>query len=201
MRRVKNLYKGIATTLIVLVISTTSSLGGGKCLIPVDSPILPIPLPATVSTYIGIGLISSGIVRVCECAVTRELKDITYGASIRAGWNYNDYIGLEVRLINAPLEKDFTTTKSYGLFIKPQYKITPTINVYGVLGYSKSEIEGAGDKNYNTLFKSGFSYGAGVEYTIFKDWSIWVDYQNLFYNEGVFNLHTNIFSVGILRHF
>lgn len=187
------------TMIIVALLSSLSFAGGKKCIVPVESPIIPIPTDTDI--YLGIGFITSGVVRDCECAVTRVLKDITYGYSIRAGWDYNEYIGLEARVINAPLEKDFSTTKSYGLFVKPHYKVTPTINLYAVFGYSKSEIEGAGDNNYDTLIKAGFSYGAGVEYTIFKDWAVWVDYQNLFYSEGVFKLHTNIFSVGIVKHF
>jgi len=195
----KRLYKELMTILVLLAISTTSSLGGGKLIIPVESPVIPIPID--INTYIGVGLITSGVVRVCECTITRVLKDTTYGASVRAGWNYNDFLALEARWVNAPLERDFSTTKHYGLFIKPQYKVIPKMNVYTVFGYGHSEIEGAGDKNYNTLIKNGFSYGAGVEYNLFGGWSAFVDYQNLFYGEGVFDLHTNILSVGLQYNF
>lgn len=195
----RRLYRLLVNVFMVLAIFTTSSLGGGKkCIVPAETEVIPIPEEVF---YIGVGLLASGLSRNCQCDINNILKDTTYGLFVKSGWNYNDYLAIEARWIHSPIEKDFSITKHYGIYLRPQYKVAPNINTYATIGYGRTEVEGAGDNNYDTLTRGGLSIGAGVEYSITDSWGVFFDYENLLYNEGIFNVNSNIVSVGVLYTF
>lgn len=210
----------IAILILAVITLGNSAYAGGKAVAPVDATV--VPIPATISPlplYIGLGVIAAGVSKDCPCATDDRLKDMTYGAVVRAGWDFNQYIGIEGRYLKANLEKDFSTTTHYGLFLKPQYHVTEQMNVYGLLGYGRTEIEGCSYNN-GTLSKDGFSYGVGFEYDFASDesqgqysrmfdgqgdqekgWGMWADFQNLMYNEGIYNTHSNVVTAGITYDF
>lgn len=212
--------KKILITLTTSIALTVSTYAGGKKVAPAEAEVLPVPTVINpIPIYLGLGIIMSALSKDCPCADDVRQKDMTYGGIIRAGWDFNEYVGIEARILKANLEKDFSTTTHYGLYLKPQYHISDTTNVYGLLGYGKTEVEGCGYNN-GTLSERGFSYGAGFEYDLSSDlsegeysrifdgqgdqekgWGLWADYQNLFHNEGVFNTKTNIFSAGVTYDF
>ena len=210
----------LAISIITVLALGSSAYAGGKYVEPQDAPVAPIaetisPLPL----YVGLGLIASAVSKDCPCTDADRLKDITYGALARVGWDFNQYIGIEARYLKASLEKDFSTTTHYGIFVKPQYHITNQMNVYGLVGYGQTTVEGCAI-NDGELKEAGLSYGLGFEYDFGSDesqgqysrmfdgqgdqengWGIWVDYQNLFHNEGTYNTKTNVFSVGVTYDF
>jgi len=210
----------ITISLVSVIALGTSSYAGGKFVEPVEAPVAPIvdtinPLPL----YVGLGLVAAAVSKDCPCADADRQKDMTYGGLVRVGWDFNQYIGLEARYMNASMEKDFSTTTHYGIFAKPQYHITNQMNVYGLVGYGETRVEGCA-LNDGELKESGLSYGLGFEYDFGSDenlgqynrmfdgqgdqekgWGIWADYQNLFHNEGTYNVKTNIFSVGVTYDF
>ena len=210
----------IVTSLVTLAALGTWSYAGGKYVAPVAAVVAPIPnVIDPIPLYVGLGLVAAGVSRDCPCETDERLKDMTYGVLIRAGWDINQYVGVEARYAKASLEKDFSTTTHYGLFLKPQYHLTDQMNVYGLAGYGRTEVEGCAYNN-GTLRADGFSYGIGLEYDFSDDeslgeydrvfdgqgdqergWGIWADYQNLLYNEGLYNTKTNIFSVGVTYDF
>jgi len=214
--------KNTLVTLSTVVALSVSSYAGGKYVEPESAPIAPIietvnPLPL----YIGVGLVAAGLSRDCPCANSDRLKDTTYGGLLRVGWDFNQYIGIEARYLNASIEEDFSKTTHYGLFVKPQYHVMNQMNVYGLVGYGKTSID---YDNHNgkssTLDTNGFSYGIGFEYDFGSDesqgqygrmfdgqgdqekgWGIWADYQHLLNDEDLFNTDSNIFSVGVTYDF
>jgi len=212
--------KTIVITVIAMILSV-SSYAGGKTVINADAEVIPIPSVSInpIPLYLGLGLIASAVSKDCPCDDDARQKDMTYGGLVRAGWDINEYFGLEARALKANIEKDFSTTTHYGLYGKPQYHVNDAINVYGLLGYGRTEIEGCGFNN-GTLSKNGFSYGAGFEYDLSADtslgqysrafngqgdqekgWGLFADYQNLLANEGIFKTDTNIFTIGITYDF
>ncbi len=198
----------------------SSAYAGGKYAEPQDAPVTPIadtvnPLPL----YVGLGALASAVSKDCPCSNADRLKDMTYGALARIGWDFNQYIGLEARYLNAPIEEDFSTTTHYGIFAKPQYHITNQTNIYALVGYGQTTVKGCGLNN-GELKEAGLSYGIGFEYDFSGEeglgeynrafdgkgdqesgWGIWADYQNLFHNEGSTNTKTNVFSVGVTYDF
>lgn len=211
----------IIISLAVLATLTSTSFAGGKYVAAADAAVIPIPVEAInpLPIYVGLGLIAAGVSRDCPCSTDERLKDTTYGGIIRAGWDINQYVGIEARALKASWEEDFSTTKHYGLFLKPQYHVASQTNVYGLVGYGKTDLTGCSYPDH-TLSKSGFSYGAGLEYDFGTDvsegqysrgfdgqgdqekgWGMWIDYQHLLYHEGVFNTNSNIATVGITYDF
>jgi len=191
-------------------------------------PIAPIVLPADTDPnpfYVGVGLIWAGISADCfgggTCPDVR-LKESEWGGIIRAGWEYNQYVGVEVRALKATIDSDWGETTHYGIFLKPQYPIAEQINVYALLGYGHTEINTINcpvpDYEYD-----GFTYGIGLEYDFSNDddtrdggefdrpydgnmdqetgWGLWVDYQNLMNNQGPANYKSNIITFGVTYDF
>ena len=179
--------------------STFLNAGGGKCHTPPISEV--VPITSTVEYYVSVGLSSAGIRRLCECATQKVLKDLTYGGLAIAGVKFNKYISIEARVSDVSIEKDFSTTKYYGISLKPTYEINDKITAYLTLGYGKVEAEGAGLNNYDTLLIDGFSFGGGVDYSLSSHWSVWGDWQNLLYKVTVFNTSNNLLSLGVTYHF
>jgi OOP family OmpA-OmpF porin len=214
------MMKNTLIILTTIMTFTMSTYAGSKNVAPIEAEVLPVPpVINPIPIYLGIGLVASAVSKDCPCADDERQKDMTYGAIIRAGWDINQYVGVEARYAKARLEKDFSTTTHYGLFLKPQYHITNQMNVYGLLGYGKTVVEGCALKN-GELSQSGFSYGLGFEYDFSEDdslgeyermfdgqgdqekgWGLWADYQNLFNNEGHYKVKTNLFSAGVTYDF
>ena len=211
----------IILSLTTAIALTTTSYAGSKQVIPVEAEVVPIPTVINpIPLYIGIGLVAAGLSRDCPCADDSRLKDMTYGSVIRAGWDFNEYFGIEARGLKANMEKDFSKTTHYGLYLKPQYHVSDAVNIYGLLGYGKTTVDYASGSKNSKLSSSGLSYGAGLEYDFSSDeslgqyargfdgqgdqekgWGMWVDFQHLLYNEGVFDTNSNIMTAGITYDF
>lgn len=185
--------KNILTLLMMAIGLSISANAGGKNVIRAVAPVAPV-IDAS-HWYLGAGLTWAKLsAEACHTGSGCTYEDATYGGMVRAGYDYNKYIGVEARYIRtflgqgpfggAPLEHA-------GLYLKPQYQLTENIDIYALLGYGYTKNLGNGARlNY---FKSswGFSAGAGVEYRISgqhsnkaysgkeKGMSVFVDYQRL----------------------
>ena len=189
----------IVQQLSMVMVLSMGSYAGGKLVTLALSPIVPIVVPST-PLYVGLGFVTAGLSRDCPCDPRGpRINDMTYGGLVRAGWDYNRYIGLEVRGIWAKLEKDFSETTHFGLFVKPQYPLTKSINLYALAGVGKTTVDYSNERCFkgSQLTKEGFSYGGGAEYAITDAWGLWIDYQHLLYNEGVFDSKSNIGTLGV----
>ncbi|MBA6293788.1 porin family protein [Colwellia sp. MB3u-70] len=128
-------------------------------------------------------------------------------AGLIAGYQYNQYLALETRLSTgtsgyssfygtpeAPrgeYKEDIDTQVS--LLIKASYPLFESFNLYGLVGYTNTQLEISGlgqnnDSNGNVIgdydFESthsehGLSYGIGLNYQLNKQFNIFIDYQIL----------------------
>jgi len=225
--------KKLISTITLGTLLATGSLLGGGVVAPVGVVVAPIseqidPNPF----YVGVGILWAGVSRDCieEGCPTIRLKDSTWGGIIRAGYDYNQYIGIEARALKATIDSDWAETTHYGIFLKPMIPVGEQMNIYGLLGYGHTEIKV--DCLIQETFKhDGFSYGIGLEYDLSdkeddyeahkenegdvlefdrpfdghgdqeKGWGLWVDWQNLMHNEGPDNYKTNIVSFGVTYDF
>ncbi|KYJ87425.1 porin family protein [Sulfurovum riftiae] len=219
--------KGLRTAALAALLSTGILQAGGAV-----APVAPVPIPIDSDGpnpfYVGVGLMWAGISADCyqygcEPEVVR-LKDSTWGGIVRAGWEYNQYVGIEARALTTAFEEDWADSMThYGIYLKPQYPVSEKVNIYGLLGYGRTKIETTcftpSDYSYN-----GFSWGVGLEYDLSsteddreegvaydrpfdghmdqeRGWGLWVDYQNLLNDEGYHNFKTNIVTFGVTYDF
>ncbi len=149
-----------------------TAANAGKNTMPPPSE--PIPVPAAITAiplglYLGGGLTYSKA--ECKCSpidlakgvkYQPQFKSTTYGVNLKAGYEYNEFIGLEAKYIYTPWGDKDRTLKHYGIYLKPSYPITENLDIYALLGYGKTDCE--------TLKKAqnGFAWGVGANYTIKK---------------------------------
>ena len=220
--------KKIMNTIALSALLASGSLyAGGKLIAPAEVPVAVIPMDDPNPLYIGVGALWAGLKSDCYCPpdVVVEIEDKTWGGIVRFGYDYNQYIGLEGRYLDAPADSDWSETQHYGIYLKPMIPAGDRVNIYGLLGYGKTKIEtdcGAGiPEKYDY---DGFSYGIGLEYD-FSDpdgdkeenmyydrefdghgdqnrhWGVWVDYQNLLRDEGPTNFNAYVVTFGITYDF
>jgi len=219
--------KTISIITLGALLSTGSLYAGGTIIAPAA---MVAAVPETIDPnpfYVGVGVIWAGISRDCfggdGCPDVR-LEDSTWGGIIRAGWEYNQYVGVEVRALQATLDSDWGETTHYGIYLKPQYPIGEQFNIYGLLGYGHTEIVTSCVAINDTFKYDGFSYGIGLEYDLSDDdddreageeydrpfdghmdqekgWGLWVDYQNLMNNQGPASFKANIVTFGVTYDF
>ena len=217
--------KTISIITLGALLSTGSLYAGGAIVAPA-AMVVAIPETDPNPFYVGVGLIWAGVSRDCfgpgTCPDVR-LKDSTWGGIIRAGYEYNQYVGLEVRVLQATIDSDWGETTHYGIYLKPQYPVSEKINIYGLLGYGHTEIDTDCIAINDSFEYDGFSYGIGLEYDFSdkesdreegeydrpfdgymdqeKGWGLWIDYQNLMNNEGPANFKSNIVTFGVTYDF
>ena len=199
---------------------TGTLFGGGYIAPPIVVPEPKAPVISPIPFYIGLGAIASFINRdPCLCGGD-DISDHRYGGIIRAGYDYNNYIGLEARALKTFGNNTFSEVTHYGLYAKPQYHINDAINVYGLIGYGRTTVDYTNGLRSSTLEKDGFSYGIGMEYDLSSDenlgeydrpfdgqgdqekgWGLWVDFQHLLSGEGMTHTDLNIVTVGITYDF
>ena len=95
-----------------------------------------------------------------------------------AGYNFNEYIGVEARY------SGFTDClENTAIYLKPMYPFGP-VTVYGLLGYGEASY----DNGTVDLSESGFQWGIGANYGITENIAVFVDYTNL-YDDSGFDTH------------
>ncbi len=162
-------------------LTATILCAGGKGVVPPQSPIEPIERLQTHSYYAGIGFVR-GDYRGCIFPGCKY-EDVTFGVVARAGYEWNEYIGLEARMLGTFWGADpFGGQKIAhgGLFAKPMYPLMEDVGIYGLFGYGRIKTTTGGNGNLKTVDEGGFSAGIGVEYDLFSRediWGVFIDYQ------------------------
>jgi OOP family OmpA-OmpF porin len=212
----------ILSSIVILLLLTGSLYAGGKKYIaPAEAAVVPIPeIIDPWPIYVGVGLIALGLDRdPCLCGEA-ETKDLRYGGMIRAGWDFNNYIGIEARALKTFENNVFSETEHYGLYLKPQYHIASQTNVYALLGYGRTIVDYTNGVRSSRTDEKGFSYGVGFEYDFGTDesegsysrvfdgqgdqekgWGMWVDFQHLLSNAGPVHTDSNLVTAGITYDF
>ena len=214
-----------ATTL--LVAATMLSAGGKKVVAPVDAPVKPIPpLEDPSPFYLGAGLIWGVFNGICGSEPDCTYEDVTYGAMVRGGYEYNEYFGIEARALKTWWDADDLggeKLQHIGLFAKPMYPISEDFNIYGLLGYgwTKTDVVAKGTA-LPEIDEWGFSAGIGIEYDLSdkeddweegmqydrpfdghadqeKGWGLFIDYQYLLLKSDVPDLY--VVSAGVTYDF
>jgi len=212
--------------IVVSALFIVSSAYAGKNFVPAETPPIPVPQPQTISPlYVGLGLVGANFVKDCEVVRDCGYEDTTYGLMARAGYDFNQYFGIEARYLRTFWDKGpygGVPLEHYGLFLKPQYPLGDRVNIYGLLGYGHTKNRGNGARLNYFNSDSGFSAGIGLEIDFSsssedrvknakydrefdghadqnKNWSLFVDYQRLLIKGGVPDM--DVVSLGVRYDF
>ena len=202
---------------LVAATALSSSLFAGKNVAPAPLPPLPVPeKPAPAPTavpplglYVGGGLTYAK--SKCSCDSSVKFSDgsngtkheaTTYGVNLKAGYDLNEYIGIEGKYLYTPWGDKKETLKHYGLYVKPNMPVTDNIDAYALLGYGKTECE-----TLSNSFK-GFAWGLGTELSLGEKkgglkegWGVYAEYLRPVKKTGKQNITVNTVSAGVTYHF
>lgn len=111
-------------------------------------------------------------------------QDEVGGVSLVLGYEYNENIAIEGRIVKSFMEEDYADLTIYSLFLKPQYPITEEFKIYGLLGFGNVNVEGTnGDVpaaseviSHRILNESSFQWGFGISYAIMEGAELFLDF-------------------------
>jgi opacity protein-like surface antigen len=176
---------------LALALSPVAYAGGD--IAPIETPVVDIPAVDNSAWYIGLGVSTMNL----TADLTDEKMD-SIGATLQAGYKYNDYIGVELRYTQnvAKIEydpgnsagaaiddypADFTNV---GIYLKPSYPVMESLSIYGLLGYGSVTFTNL-PQNTVDRTESGFQWGAGASYNITDCISIFADYTKIYDDTGI----------------
>lgn len=212
-------------TLLLLTTVTTTLYAGGKNVFVAETVVVPIPEKISpIPLYIGLGLVSTLAQRdPCPCDKDGNgLKDRQYGGAVRAGYDFNNYFGIEARAIQTIGENVYSKVRHYGLYLKPQYHIFDQANLYLLLGYGQTIVDYTNGKISSRNIENGISYGGGIEYDLTGDdkdgfydvdrpfdgqgdqekgLGLWIDYQDMLRKAGKYNTDLDVITAGLTYDF
>jgi opacity protein-like surface antigen len=107
-------------------------------------------------------------------------QDRQLGITGVLGYDFMDYLGAELRASMAVDGDDdgSEAMTQYGLYLKPNYDVTDALNLYALLGYSAVNMSDCGTSADLDEMNSGFSYGAGLDYGVTENISVFTDIVN-----------------------
>ncbi len=200
-------------SLICTVAVATSSIYAGKNVEIVDVPVEPVePIACPTGFYVGAGGTYHNLDKDCPCADGSVIHDNTYGGTVRFGYDFNKYFGLESRGIYTFGGDGFLEEMGHvGAYLKPQMPIGTNFNIYGLLGYGYNKLSCNCNNNEHDHSIAAPSFGGGVEYHFTplagdkrEGWGVWADAQNLMWdeeNDDATGLKSTVFSAGIMYNF
>jgi len=184
-------------------------------------PVAPAPVVVPMAAadispiYVGLGLVAARYDTNCNVGCKQDNVDKTGGLLLRAGYDFNKYMGVEARGMITSVKDDGGKIQHIGAFLKPMYPVTDGLNVYGLAGVAKTTTQGSMRKTDVT----GLAFGAGLEYDLSDDkkkdakydrefdgiadqekgFGVFADYERLYYKSGSPDL--DAVSVGLTYDF
>ena len=115
--------------------------------------------------YTGLGITVARYKTACQSGCIGSGTDKTAGFMARFGYDFNRYIGMEARGIKSNWKSDGGKIKHTGLFFKPMIPVSDATNIYGLIGFAKTETEG----KLQSTDAEALALGVGVEVDLSED--------------------------------
>ncbi len=203
---------------IILSVVAVNSLGFSGGDFKEVEPAL-IAVPAIVEEgedkglYVGLGY--SHLSHDTDFAGRGMKIELDYSAiMLSAGYKFNPYFAMEGRYWSTMGDPDTENTlvvedvspsmlssnvSVFSIFAKPTYPIAPKMDIYGLLGYSFTNVENEG---VTSVDEDSFSWGAGASYDIDEHFSLFAEYTQ-FYNDSLngFDHVVDSFNLGVIYQF
>jgi len=138
---------------------------------------------STTPWYVGAGMVGAKV-------SSSNCEDITYGMMLKSGYVINDYVSVEARALKTNWAYEGAKVEHVGAFLKPTYTVDRGVKLYALAGYAKTSFG-----NRKDFSDTGFAYGAGVDYDLTKELTLFVDYENLLSDADVYDI--NAFTLGV----
>jgi opacity protein-like surface antigen len=180
--------KKITSSIVAAMAVGTFAFAGGD-IAPVE-PVVEVPevVETPGSFYVGLAYSS---VELNDMWDDGRIYDENYeqdALTFIAGYNFNEYIGVEGRYMMATGDADYSDAngneaswsfdnnfENLAIYLKPMLPIN-NFTLYGLLGYGKTTFNYEG---YSDITASGLQYGAGVSYALTENLGLFVDYTVL----------------------
>ena len=200
----------IVLSVAALAATTTLSFAGGD-IVPVYEPVVaPEAIQYdSVPVYVGMGF-NRGVYNYSKCS-NCDYEDTTYGITLRAGYEFNQYVGIEARYVGTFWDADDLggqELQHVGLYVKPMMPIGNSLNIYGLVGYGLTTTSTGGNGNLEEVDDNGFAAGLGLEFDINPEdaegslesgFGLFVDYQRLLIKSDVPDM--DVISAGVTFDF
>ena len=115
--------------------------------------------------YAGLGISTARYKTNCKTGCSGAGTDKNLGLVVRAGYDFNKYIGIEARGIRTSIKSNGGKVKHAGIFIKPMLPVGENLNVYGLVGLAKTTTQG----KLQRTDAEALAMGAGVEFDLSED--------------------------------
>ncbi len=122
--------------------------------------------------YAGLGL-AQGLLHFDSSLM--ENKNYMLDLAVISGYNINEYLDAEGRVLLSIGYDNGVDYHSWGLFLKPKYEIYKNIDLYSLIGYGSFKAVGIDDKRIN-MKHSGVQVGIGANYKLKDNFKIFADY-------------------------
>ena len=176
-------------SLVAVLAMSTFAVAGGD-IAPVE-PVVETPIIEEVSVgglYLGLGY-SFMMGDITEIDNSHDLGADHSALMLQAGYKFNDYVAVEGRYWFGlsdeafAFDNDFygrfdTEVDAWGIYVKPMYPVTDAFDIYALLGYGETSVEGitTNDGHAHDIESDGFSWGVGAAYAFSENVSIFLDY-------------------------
>ncbi|NPA27438.1 MAG: porin family protein [Epsilonproteobacteria bacterium] len=122
--------------------------------------------------YAGMGLAGSWLdIDNPSLSTSDTMLDFT----IIAGYNINQYLAAESRALVSVGYDEGIDFKSWGIFLKPKYKLYKDLSVYSLLGYGKTLTKSVNSEDVRSSTTSP-QIGIGANYKLPNNFKLFVDY-------------------------
>jgi len=178
-------------------------------------PVVVLPVADISPIYVGLGLVAARYDAKCSTTPTECTVDKTGGILVRAGYDFNKYMGVEARGMMTSVKANGGKIKHIGAFLKPMYPVSDDLNVYALGGIAKTTTQGSMRRTNVT----GLAFGAGIEYDLSDDkkkdakydrefdgkadqekgFGVFADYERLYYKKNSPDL--DALSIGVTYDF
>jgi len=118
-------------------------------------------------------------------------SDRQVGITALIGYNFMRYLGAELRAALSVSGENAgqDNLAEFGIYLKPQYPVGDDLNLYGLLGYSAINMSdpATGTRANDNPFSGdnqGFSFGAGLDYGVTENISVFTDVVNYLRDYG-----------------
>jgi opacity protein-like surface antigen len=196
-------------SLVAVLAMSTFAMAGGD-IAPVEEPVVVVPevVESTGNFYLGLAYGWQNIT-VEDSLTGDKFVDDNFGSiMIDAGYNFNQYVAVEGRYwfgLSSSNDIGWTsnlpsdvTIDAWGIYVKPQYPVTESFDVYALLGYGSADAtyDLASGGSITSDSVDGFSWGVGAAYSFTENVAVFVDYTSIVDGEdGVVDAHNSDVSV------